>query len=50
MGYTEVGEADGVAGSKFDKAVKRLQTERGTTVDGEITAKKTTWKLLLGMV
>ena len=49
MGYTEVGEADGVAGSKFDKAVKRLQKERGTTVDGEITAKKTTWKVLLGM-
>lgn len=50
MGYTEVGEADGVAGSKFDKAVKRLQAEKGTIKDGEITAGKTTWKLLLGMM
>lgn len=50
MGYTEVGEADGAAGAKFDKAVKRLQAERGTVKDGEITAGKTTWKLLLGMI
>lgn len=50
MGYTEVGEADGVAGAKFDKAVKKLQSERGTVKDGEITAGKTTWKLLLGMM
>lgn len=50
MGYTEVGEADGVAGAKFDSAVKRLQKEKGTVKDGEITAGKTTWKLLLGMI
>ena len=50
MGYTEVGDADGVAGSMFDKAVKRLQKEKGTIKDGEITAGKTTWKLLLGMI
>ena len=49
MGYTEVGEADGVAGSLFTKAVKRLQKEKGKAVDGEITAKQTTWKILLGM-
>ena len=50
MGYTEIGEADGVAGAKFDKAVKRLQEERRATKDGEITAGKTTWKILLGMI
>jgi peptidoglycan hydrolase-like protein with peptidoglycan-binding domain len=49
MGYTEVGEADGVAGASFDKAVKHLQRDIKGTVDGEITAKKTTWKKLLGM-
>lgn len=50
MGYTEVGTADGVAGSKFTKAVKRLQKEKGKRQDGEITKGQTTWKLLLGMI
>lgn len=50
MGYTEVGTADGVAGSKFTKAVKRLQKEKGKRQDGEITKGQTTWKLLLGML
>ncbi len=50
MGYTEVGDADGSAGSKFTKAVKRLQKERGKRQDGEITKGQTTWKLLLGMI
>lgn len=50
MGYTEVGEADGVAGSMFTKAVKHLQKDIKGTQDGEITAKKTTWKALLGML
>jgi peptidoglycan hydrolase-like protein with peptidoglycan-binding domain len=50
MGYTEVGDADGSAGSKFTKAVKRLQKERGKIQDGEITKGQTTWKLLLGMI
>lgn len=50
MGYTEVGKADGSAGAMFTSAVKRLQKERGKTVDGEITKKQYTWKLLLGMV
>lgn len=50
MGYTEVGDADGVAGSMFDKAVKRLQKDRNLTYrDGELTAGKTTWKIVLGM-
>lgn len=50
MGYTEVGEADGVAGAKFTKAVKRLQKEKGKSKDGEITKGQITWKLLLGMI
>ena len=50
MGYTEVGEADGSAGSMFTKAVKRLQKEKGKTQDGEITKGQLTWKLLLGLV
>lgn len=49
LGYTEVGEADGIAGAKFTAAVKRFQKDNGCTVDGEITAKNKTWKKLLGM-
>jgi peptidoglycan hydrolase-like protein with peptidoglycan-binding domain len=50
MGYTEVGDADGAAGSMFTKAVKRLQKEKGKVQDGEITKGCATWKLLLGMM
>jgi peptidoglycan hydrolase-like protein with peptidoglycan-binding domain len=50
MGYTEVGDADGVAGSKFTKAVKRLQKEKGKRQDGEITKGQISWKILLGMI
>lgn len=50
MGYTEVGNADGSAGPKFTQAVKNLQKKSGKTVDGEITAKQYTWKILLGLV
>lgn len=50
MGYTEVGAAEGTAGPKFTKAVKRLQKEKGKRQDSEITADQTTWKLLLGML
>ena len=50
LGYTEVGEADGVAGAKFTSAVKRFQRENGCTADGEISAKDKTWKKLLGMI
>ena len=49
LGYTEVGEADGVAGTKFDLAVKAFQKDNHCWVDGEITAKNQTWKKLLGM-
>lgn len=50
LGYTEVGEADGVAGVKFTSAVKRYQRENGCTSDGEISARDKTWKKLLGMI
>ena len=43
------GIEDGVAGTKFDAAVKAYQKANGCVVDGEITAQKTTWKKLLGM-
>ena len=49
MGYTGVGNADGVAGPKFTEAVKAYQKANGCTADGEITAKNKTWKILLGM-
>ena len=49
LGYTEVGEADGKAGPKFEQAVKRYQRDNGRNVDGEITAKQITWRKLLGM-
>lgn len=47
LGYTEVGEADGIAGSKFDTAIKRFQKDNSCIIDGEITAKNKTWKKLL---
>lgn len=40
IGYN-CGTADGVAGSKFDSAVKAFQKANGCVVDGEITAQKT---------
>lgn len=49
LGYTEVGEIDGIAGSLFDSAVKRFQKENGCVKDGEITAENKTWRKLLGM-
>ena len=49
LGYTEVGTADGVAGAKFTNAVKHYQNDNGCYADGEITAKKQTWRKLLGM-
>ena len=49
LGYTEVGDADGIAGPKFTQAVKRFQKEHGCWVDGEITKNNKTWRKLLGM-
>lgn len=49
LGYTEVGEADGIAGPKFTQAVKHFQKDNGCVVDGEITKGNKTWRKLLGM-
>lgn len=49
LGYTEVGEADGIAGRKFDKALKKFQKDNSCQQDGEATSGKTTWRELLGM-
>lgn len=48
LGYN-CGTVDGIAGALFDAAVKKYQKATGCTVDGEITAKNKTWKLLLGI-
>ena len=49
LGYTEVGEADGIAGVKFTAAVTAFQEDNRCWADGEITARNKTWKKLLGM-
>lgn len=49
LGYTQVGEADGIAGAKFTAAVQAFQRDNRCWVDGEITAGNKTWRLLLGM-
>ena len=47
LGYKDVGGADGIAGVKFDTAVKHFQRDNGCVVDGEITARNKTWQKLL---
>lgn len=49
LGYTAVGEADGIAGRKFDSALKKFQKEHSCVADGEITAGQKTWRCLLAM-
>lgn len=49
LGYTSIGTADGIAGSKFTTAVKAYQADHSCVSDGEITAKAMTWKKLLGL-
>lgn len=49
LGYTEVGEADGIAGPKFNKAMRAFQKNNHCWIDGEATKSKKTWKKLLGM-
>ena len=49
LGYTEVGNADGIAGPKFTAAVERYQREHSCYADGEITKQNVTWQELLGM-
>lgn len=49
LGYSRVGEPDGVAGPKFTAAVLAFQEDNGCWQDGEITARNKTWRCLLGM-
>lgn len=49
LGYTQVGEPDGVAGPKFSAAVLAFQKDNQCWQDGEITAKNKTWRKLLEM-
>jgi len=49
LGYTQVGKADGIAGSGFERAVKAFQADNDGEVDGEITAGGQTWRKLLGL-
>ena len=49
LGYTQIGEADGIAGPKFTSAVKAYQKSNGCVSDGVITARNKTWKKLLGL-
>lgn len=49
LGYTQVGEADGIAGEKFTLAVTAFQQDHNCYPDGEITARNKTWKKLLGL-
>ena len=46
LGYS-CGAPDGIAGVKFDAAVKAYQRDHSCVVDGEVTAGKRTWKSLL---
>ena len=48
IGYN-CGIADGIAGAKFDAAVKAYQKANSCVADGEITARNKTWKKLLGL-
>lgn len=43
------GAVDGIVGAKFTAAVRKYQQANKCVVDGEITARATTWKKLLGM-
>jgi hypothetical protein len=49
LGFTQVGEADGVAGELFHQALTAYQLKTGCIADGEATAGGQTWRKLLGM-
>lgn len=49
LGYSQVGEADGIAGPKFTAAVLAFQEDNQCWQDGEITAGNKTWRKLLGV-
>lgn len=45
----DCGTVDGIAGAKFDSAVKAYQKAKGCVADGEITKGQKTWQSLLGL-
>lgn len=49
LGYDEVGEADGEAGTKFKTALAQFQAENGCTATGLAEAEGRTWRKLLKM-
>ena len=49
LGYSVVGEPDGIAGPFFTAAVVAYQEDHRCWVDGELTAGHKTWKCLLGL-
>lgn len=46
----DCGKEDGIAGAKFDAALKNWQKKNGCVSDGEMTSGKTSWKKMLGGV
>lgn len=48
LGY-DAGSLDGIAGKKFDEALKAFQFDHDCVVDGEATKGGETWQKLLGM-
>ncbi len=48
QGYN-CGTVDGIAGIKFDSAIKAYQKAKGCIIDGELTAQADTWRSLLGL-
>lgn len=48
LGY-DCGTVDGIAGVKFDSAVKAFQKANGCTSDGEFTKNGKSWKKILGL-
>lgn len=49
LGYSQVGAADGIAGSKFTAAVKAFQEDAGCYTDGELAEWGKSWQKLLKM-
>lgn len=49
LGYTEVGDADGVAGNMFKTALINFQNKNGCTPTGIAEEEGRTWRKLLGM-
>lgn len=49
IGY-DCGNVDGVAGEKFNNAIKAFQKDNDCVVDGELTSKGRTWRKILKMM